>query len=547
MKKLLSLLLCAMLALSCAAPAFATAGGSNFRSPMPIIMISGDGDAIVDKDGNKAVRVQDIPSFLGQSVEDGDNSALEAVQNVLMPMLFEGVLLDKWDNYYDALYKEISDLFKDIMLDENGEVSNGTDISSYHREVNEDRMHGKDRKVNGTYAFEDYHFWYDWRLDPLQIADELNEYIEAIKAKTGYRKVCVVTRCLGSSVLLAYMAKHGTDSLYGIGFDGTSSNGSEPISGALSGKFDIDGNSVSRFLDDSNAYELFSVDPFVASTLELLENSGALNGMTTAAKNLIYLKIEKGVVSAIARSTLFTMPCYWTLVKEEDFEDAKRYVFGEEGDEKRTTYAGLIEKIDNYDVTVRDRIPELLEGAKEAGLNVAVVSKYGSQIVPIVKDGDLVADQYASVASSSFGATTSKIGETLPEEYIAERVDEGSGRYISPDKQIDASTCLFPDSTWFLKGITHSDWTMVENDIFCQVLPADRQLTVNDLPYSQFIVGIDDYNWEVMTVDNCNTEKWSENATEKPTTKAGRLTLFIRSLISWLKLFFEKITALMKK
>lgn len=28
---------------------------------------------------------------------------------------------------------------------------------------------------------------------------------------------------------------------------------------------------------------------------------------------------------------------------------------------------------------------------------------------------------------------------------------------ISPDRQIDASTCLFPYNTWFIKGLFHSD------------------------------------------------------------------------------------------
>lgn len=40
-------------------------------------------------------------------------------------------------------------------------------------------------------------------------------------------------------------------------------------------------------------------------------------------------------------------------------------------------------------------------------------------------------------------------------QYIADVKQETN--MISPDRQIDASTCLFPYNTWFIKGLFHSE------------------------------------------------------------------------------------------
>ena len=546
MKKLLALILGIILLLSVLSPVavYATSYDSDYRSEVPMIMLSGDGEVIYDADGNQVYSVRDLPKIISgtddQENDEEDSSVKDAVVNVLKPMLLEGVLLNRWDNYYNALYNEITDLFRDIIPDENGEITNGTDISEWSRWTNWVNMYQENKAADdGTFGFEDYHFFYDWRRDPLDIADDLNEYINRVRIMTGAPKVAVVTRCLGANVLLSYIAKYGTDALHGVGFDGASSNGCESISGALSGKFAIDGNSISRFLDDSSAFGLFSVSPFISATLEMLENTGVLDGLTAAARITIYRKIEKGVVSALARSTLFTMPCYWALVCEEDYETAKEYVFGPEGSEMRRTYAGLIEKLDNYDETVRKHIVELVSSIPESGANLTIISKYGAQILPISKDADLVADQFASVTRSSFGATTSRIGETLTDEYIESRIVAGFGDYISPDKQIDASTCLFPEYTYFVKGVRHSDWSRVENNIMEQTLTADHRTVVGDFGYPRFIVAHTDSDaWEPMTEENCHTENWADEA--MPVRGFfEKIKRYFSSLKKWFAMLFD--------
>ncbi len=541
MKKLISVLLCAVLLLLTLLPAYAL-DYSNPSREVPVILIGGDGEPLYDKDGNKVFTATNLTT-----VFDGTDakSAVESVANVLQPMLLEGLLFNKWDNYYANLEAEIGALTESFRLDENGNASNGTTISQKRYDEMAEALSVDKKLKKGYYAYNDYHFWYDWRLDPLEIADRLAEYIDGVLAVTGARQVAIISRCVGTNVAMAYAAKYGTEKIYGFGIDGTTTNGGEFLSDAISGKFKLDGPALERVLTDANMLGVFDVSEFAMASIDLLIKSGALNAADKVLRATIYDKIVEGATSAIALGTVFTMPCYWGFVCKEDYETAKNYVFGPEGGEKRQKYAGLIAKLDAYHETVRIHLSDLFVRMKKDGANVAIISKYGFQIVPICESCDAISDQYASVKRSSFGAVTGTVYETLSDEYIAGRQAEGLGKYISPDKNVDASTCLFPDYTWFTKGVRHGEWTDLENQILYTVLTADRQLTVDDLPYTQFIVcNAEDGTGVPMTEENCHTEYWeADKETDYPSNGFVKLVQFFRSYRTWLKLAFEWITA----
>ena len=539
MKKVISILLTAVLLLSLAIPAFAGVDVCSSKSQIPIIRISGDGEPLYDSEGNQLITFSSFFSAFGS--EDGDNSELyKSVANVLMPFLIDGLLNDEWDAYYDALYKEIAELFDNALLDKNGDPIGNSGLSESKKnklktDMNTDRYGSKK-----YYGIEDYRFTYDWRLDPTQIAGDFNEYIKAVKKATGRDKVGIVASCLGTSIVLAYLAEYGTDDVNGIGFDGSVCNGAEILSEPISGKFRVEGDSLTRVLEDSNYLGLFDVDEFLLATVDLLSKSGAIDGITASVKKTIYDKVVKGVTSSLALSTLCTWPGYWSAVSDEDYDDAMLYVFGEEGSEKRTEYAGLIEKIENYNI-VRGHSDTILKNAKADGVNIGIIAKYGQQIIPICQSADKIADAYVTVERSSFGATTSMIYDTLSDSYISALAPENR-KYVSPDKQVDASTCLFPEYTWFIKGAAHSDWTDKEMQILYDVVSADRQLTVNDTDVSQFMV----YSYEnntvsKMTEENCDTYVWSDSSSKKPEENLfEKLISFLTSLFNWFRLLFTK-------
>ena len=402
--------------------------------------------------------------------------------------------------------------------------------------VTRDSKNGK-----GYYGFYDYQFYYDWRLDPLETADRLNEYIQAIKKVTGAPKVAIVARCLGSVIAMAYVAKYGTDDLHGLSLDGAVANGAEILSEPIRGKFVLDGNAISRYLMDMKAVGQMDVDSLIVETVELVERAGILGTVSDVTKETIYYVVVKGVTSALALSTFCTWPSFWSIVKEEDFDTAMEYVFGPEGGEKRVTYAKLIEKINNYDALVRKHIPELMNEVND-NANLAIFSKYGLQLNPVAESRNRIADQFVTVERSSYGATTTDIYSTFSDEYVAARISEGKGKYIAPDRQVDASTCMFPDQTWFIKGAEHGDWIDIESEVLYTVATADRQLTIDDLDCSQFSV----YSYETdkvddMTEENCDTYYWkADKNSDHPDSPALRLLTFLTSFFKWLKSIFDR-------
>lgn len=531
MKKIISILLVFTMLFALAAPASA-ANYTFYGGDIPVVMIYGDGQPIYNTEGEKVFHFSEMLSMLG----DGEDGALgEAAINILMPFLLDGIVNDEWDNYYAALEKEFSELFAEARFNEDGENWNGSglgkealDIMDYNRKTNK-------KEIYGCFSAYDYEFFYDWRQDPLVTADEFHQYIQDVKAITGSDKVSIISRCLGTTVVMAYLKKYGYDDIRGVSFNGSVAAGGEIISESISGKFVVDVDAINRMIADFETLGWFELDSFITSSIDLAAKVLMVSGFEFNETE-IYNKLVQGVTSALAISTFFTWPGYWALVSEEDFDDALYYVFGEEGSEKRIKYHKLIEKIKNYHNGVMKEIDTIFKEIRDKKINVAVIAKYGFQLAPIAESRDLIADQFATIKRSSFGATTSTVYEPLSEEYIAERVAEGKGKYISPDKRIDASTCAFPNSTWFTKGITHSYWSGFETSILYKVVTSEKQLTIDDFEYSQFIV----YDNETetaypMTEDNYHTESWvAKKELDKPADKYETIFTMLNSFITWI-------------
>ena len=551
MKKLISILLVLCMLFASAVPAFAGYAEIKDATDDPVIYIAGDSGSLYYDNDTKEFCIDKASNLLNNGEGDKKEKIYEATANILLPFILEGIATNKWDNYYAAVEKEIGELFEPVRLDGNGNVPEGSDcgIGKEAKADRERKMSHDYADSNGKYGEYTYHYKYDWRLDPIELADDLHEYIEGVKRATNRSRVSIVCKCLGTNVVLAYINKYGTDSIKGLGIGVATSNGADFLSGAISGDFAIDGNGLVRLGRELAVTKNFSIHPLILATIELLANTRVIDTLTATMRKLVYSKIEYGIISALATSTMMTFPCYWALVTPEDFEDGLNYAFGKEGSEKRQQYAGLIEKITVYNETIKKHVNDILLSTKVPGkdgktVNLAIVSKYGTQMIPVIKDEGVLADNYVSVSKSSFGATTSTIYDTLSEEYIAERTAAGYGKYISPDKQIDASTCLFPDYTWFIKNCEHGNYPWEEKRLVLAVIDANEQLTTEDFKYTQF--SMFDYSTDTlskMTEENCNDNYWTaDKELEKPQSKRELLVSFLRSLLKWLKTLFETLT-----
>ena len=465
MKKLLSLFLASLLLLTCLTPVYAETT-SWFKSECddPVIYISGDSQKLYYDNDSKVFCIDDVGNLLTADTENGQTTTdkvLETTATILKPFILEGILLGKWDNYYAAVEKEITEMFEPVRLDCNGNVPEDSDCGLSREQKNSNAWKQSTYITNANGKFEEgtYKFEYDWRLDPIENAETLNTFIENVKRVTGRSRVSIVSKCLGTNVVLAYINEYGTESIKGLGIGVATSNGADFLSGALSGDFKINGAGLVKLVKELKYTGNTDVHPLITATVQMLQSTGVLDTLDEVTRATVYEKIEYGVIQALATSTLMTYPCYWSVVSVDDFDDALTYCFGEEGSAKRQEYAGLIEKITYYNETIKKHTYDIMAKVKqprEDGTtpNLILISKYGTTIAPCVKDETILADTYVSVKNSSFGATTSTIYDTLSDEYIAEREAEGKGKYISADKKLTRQRVCIPITPYLSRTAT---------------------------------------------------------------------------------------------
>lgn len=548
MKKCLAIFLSILMLLPLAVPMSALAADEKITpvdgGELPSVLLGGDGRAIVDADGNRVYKFDELLSRAasGEEIGSSEDGLKDSVLDVLKTFIV-GVATGNYDEYYEKLQFEVGELTEKLQMDENGDPQYGTDVSKDAYRSNQKNMTTPN---TGRQVYANYGFYYDWRKSPLEIADALDEYIEAVCAMTGKQQVSLTGRCLGSNFVLAYLAKYGyKNRVAGLGLDCGMMYGHDAMSESISGKFKTDGDAINRYLSDMEAYQDANFAPWIKDVIDFAEHAELLHGLSIVTKATIYDQVVEGVSSALALSTMFTIPGYWSCVSLEDYDDAMQYVFGPEGSEKRVKYAGLIEKIEAYHDEVQVNIDAMIKDFTSNGGKLCVFSKYGLQMTPICESRNLVSDDFVSVKNSSMGATTSMLYNTLGDDYIAAREKEGKGKYLSPDRQIDASTAKYPDCTWFLKGTTHSDWTDFEAALIYTVTTADRQLTVDDLTISRFTVKDKETGaFLPMTADNCHTESWTPEVPKEEQTKVNRV---FRFLLSFFGVFRHLITFLKEK
>lgn len=447
-KNLLSLVLATVMIVTVMLPMTASAADIT---QIPIVYVRGRRSTIVNSSGKKIYPLK-------TTIQD----ALIKDAGKLSLAFADAMATNNWERYGNALYNSIEPIYRDLVLDNNGNIKNGSKVV----ESDPPQVKKKD------FTTGDYVFQYDSRIDPLASAVKLNAYINAVKKATGAKKVNLVGRCLGSSVVASYLTKYGGASVESVIMYASACNGILPIGAAFSGKINIDSNALSRYTDQSlNDEESFN--GFIKAMVELSRQARLL-GYSAESINSIYLKVADQILPKLLLATYATMPCYWSMVSDEYYSAAKKFIF--KNDTKK--YAGLIQKIDNYHNNVQKKLPSTLKNLKKQGVKVSVIAKYNVRLAPVFENCNIQADGTVELKTMSFGATSSVFGKVLPKSYIDKANAAGRGKYISKDGIIDASTCLFPDSTWFIKNNEHTDFPLVVNKLICAIFNSKGQYTV---------------------------------------------------------------------
>ena len=539
MKKLVSVLLAITMLLGSMAALGAAAYAADYVA-YPTVYINGGRGSLYKTDGTKFSPVEPPEGYLADAVKDCIGDLAKAVVT--------GSDADL-QAYKEKLVSWVAPLYDDIRLDNNGESTEpvivGYGKTGYFTipETLPNRISG------GEYPLLAYIYYYDWRLDPVETAAELNMYIDKILAATGRDKVNLVGRCEGGCPLMAYLAEYGNEKVNKIMFFNTASNGYLLPTQICSGKVEFSSENIKAWLNN-NVH--FSADELglEAELSDLLW--GLLNmfsampelDLTGAALDAVYTRVLREVLPDVFLASYGTMPAVWAMVAAEDFDDAVAYIFAGKEEE----YAGLIEKITYYHENVQLRSEELLQECTEDGIGVGVIAKYGYPAIPLSADADQLSDGEALLKYLSFGATASTYKGTLSDAYIASH----DARYIAPDKKVDASTCLYPDTTWFIGGIDHQSTPPMMNDLCQAFFTARTPMDVNTNPnYPQFMVCTDGEYGPVVPMTEENASLSVVGLEEEEDTGvvsgfdqfvSGLLGLFLR-LVLRVRAFIDGIVA----
>ena len=312
-----------------------------------------------------------------------------------------------------------------------------------------------------------YTFYYDSRRGPLELAPLLDDYIEQVKAATGSDKIELVGSSYGVNVVIAYLYSY-QDSLEDI--DSVllcvpSTKGISFFGELLSGELNIDSTALTDFIADKVDSE------FIGNFLYLLDDAGYLKLFLKAMAIPVLRKAVYEGLLEFAREVIATIPAIWVTVGDEYFESALITMYGEDYASDDQPYADLIDEMTDYHNNVLMEAENIILGTMEnyEDLNISIISKYGSPALPISKNGNLMEDGFATVEVSSFGATCARYNETLPSDY--KQVKYSEYNFMSPERNIDASTALLPFNTWFIDGLGHSQknedyWKLVDAIVY---------------------------------------------------------------------------------
>ncbi len=492
LKKVVSLLLAVILAAMLVVPTFAASGKAAAN---PILIVTGFSQyPLVDHDTGEKV--------FGVPTENIVNAVVEVLP-ALATLLASGKTQADYDALCDAALPVINTLFDPIACNPDGSVKHtnvglgyqypesfaeyGENSEAYENQFSNALVQGA---VDAVGADKVYVYGLDWRLSPLEIADELQEWVLHIKEKTGCDKVSVAGISMGGVMLSTYIAKYGTEHISHITMISSAFTGLEYIGALFTGGIDIDPQGVYNMLTQAIGKDTLS---------NILGATGILEQALPLVDDLIAHCGDRIFTECLIPAFGYT-PGIWSFVPANYYASAKAYMF-HLMDASDADKAALEAKLDAY-YTIQANAEQTLKAAKAKGVRVAIVSNYNFQMPPISTASALTGDQTIETVHTSGYATCADFGKTLP--------DSVSGKYVSPDQVIDASTCYLPNETWFIKNMKHVGFSNAQNQcaFYAWLMTADKQVTVHsNADYPQFLL----YNDETKVLSPLGMQRGDVN------------------------------------
>ncbi len=446
---------------------------------VPVLYITGYGSELyADANSQKSEKIYPVSTDVGATIKEA-----------LAPCLTElamGAFSGDYDKYCDTLYDVIAPIFDEIRLAPDATVKDGSGRNPIG--------YSNPLRLFPYLGF-DHSFFYDWRLSPYSVIENSNdgnsleETIDFLLKAKGADKVNIIGRCFGANVLSTYLAAMDEEALKKINkvsFFIPSTEGIGLIGAFFSGRIEINAEYLDDYVTELMKYielvEDSTVKDFLDMMLAVMEQATLLDLGTEKLQALID-NIKENLFPRLIRATYGSFPSFWAMVPDEYFADAVEFIYNT--DELKEEYAGTIELIERYNTEVQKPSRENILNIKDK-IDVSIIAKYNLPAAPVFGESVPTSDAIAETKYASFGATCADYGTTLSEEYIA-NMSEDDKAYLSPDLKIDASTCVLPDKTWFIKNSYHDHFTDVYHNLIRAFFNGEDVTVTTYEEYPQFL------------------------------------------------------------
>lgn len=427
MKKAASLFICICILITAFMPAAKALDSKCSCGTLPVIYVGPLGNTdIYENPDTDDERVLFRPST---------QTVLDIVGQVL-PSLISLPITKNYDRAADKLIDAVNEKMGALALDGDGNSRKNVSVKT---ELPTNPSHKRG---------EQFYFHYDWRLDPVEVASQLNDFVEYIKKLTGHDSVNFRASSMGGVVALAYFNEYGSDEVNSCIFQCCPLLGTAVAGDLLCRKLKLDGKALLDY--GTGAYPPTDAE---STALYFLFNSlyysGLIDAAISAGDNLLDNMKDK-VFDELMTPVFGTLLGLWSFVPDDTYEQAKKINLDP------NTQAGLIAKADYYHYNIQQRADEILNQAISDGTGIMIVAGYNIQRTPLVESMTSDSDGTVDTKYASAGATVADRNKSLPDGYT--QADTSCGHnHISPDRHIDASTCILPENTWFIKDMLHAN------------------------------------------------------------------------------------------
>lgn len=519
MKKVISIILSLiLLAASCSVLAFAA---EDAASEVPTIFVDGIASTPIVNTEN------------GEGAFPPSASAIiNGVKDVVFPLV-SSVVHSDYSGLSAPVNSAVEKIFEAAACDENGTPVYPTDSTFVYPPADNLADPAFAKESLGITPDDLIYFSYDWRLDMFTLAQKLHTFVEYVLESTGAEKVNLVGFSMGTCVVMTYLHEYDYEYVNAVvllagGYNGVSTCG-EPFSGKLA----FDAQMMVKYINtmlgqDFGGYVLQAV-------IDAAYQAGVIDKVFDFAEDLTDAIIGD-IYDGAFRTTFARMPGFWSLIPYDIYDEAKAMLIGGNVSDE------YIATIDRYHNDVQGNNKAIIDGAIEKGINFAIIAKYGSSVPAVIESMYNIGDGVIDTYFESYGATCAPADKTLGENYVQKNAD--GHEHLSADGVIDASTCAYPEYTWFIKNLNHADHNMDEWALIKCLLNCETQPNVNDegTP-AQFLICI---NNELVPLTVENDASRFGDVTDNNGSLFDKIKHVIKLFIKAIKSLFENMFKVIK-